>query len=327
MTIYDIAREADVAASTVSRALSHPDRVSEKTRTQIRAVAERLGYRPNPMARALPSGQTQTVALLVSDITNPHFFNVIRGAERRATADGFTLVLGNADESAEVEQRHVERLARGVDGFVLAASRMSDDQILELAAEMPVALVNRRVDGVASAVIDQRHGTNAIIDHLAGLGHRRIVFLAGPDNSYMAAQRWRTLSTATDERGLHAVRLGPFVPKMEGGADAADAAEASGATAIIAHNDLLAMGVLRRFRERGIAVPSHRSVVGFDDTFGADFCPTPLTTLTGPVDEAAATATDMVLARIMKEDGSPDHQQVTLPSTLIMRQSTGPAPS
>jgi LacI family transcriptional regulator len=325
VTIYDIAREADVAASTVSRALSQPQRVSDRTRAQVRAVADRLGYRPNPMARALPSGYTQTVALLVSDITNPHFFNVIRGAERQATAAGYTLILGNADESADVESRHVDRLTRGVDGFLLAASRLSDRQILGLAAEVPVALVNRRVGGVPSAVIDQHEGTRTIVDHLAGLGHRSIAFLSGPEASWMAAQRWQALSMAAGTHDLDAVRLGPFSPTIAGGTVAADAALESRVTAVVAHNDLLAMGVLRRFAELGTAVPNDVSVVGYDDTFGADFCPTPLTTLAGPVDEAASTAMEMLLEQIPEPDRTWRPQEVTLPSSLTVRHSTGPA--
>lgn len=323
VTIYDIAREAGVAPSTVSRALSQPQRVSARTRAHVQDVADRLGYRPNPMARALPSGRTQTVALLVSDITNPHFFGVIRGAEQRASAEGYTLILSNTEESADVERHHVERLSRGVDGFLLAASRLSDPQIAELAGDVPVALVNRQVAGVASAVIDQQEGSRAIVAHLAELGHTSIAFLSGPSASWMGAQRWRALSTTAEEMGIRAVRLGPFSPTVEGGAVAGDAVLDTDVTAAIAHNDLLAIGLLRRFEQRGTVVPDHISVVGYDDIFGADFCSPPLTTLAGPSDEAGARAMEMVLAMLAGETTVPDDAQAVLPSRLRIRKSTG----
>jgi LacI family transcriptional regulator len=327
VTIYDIAREAGVAASTVSRALTHPQRVNNRTREHIEQVADRLGYRPNPIARALPSGRTQTVALLVSDITNPHFFDVIRGAERGTTAAGYTLILANSEESGEAEQRHVERLARGVDGFVLAASRLPDRRIRDLAAELPVTLVNRKVGGVASAVIDQRDGTRQIVEHLVGLGHTSIAFLAGPQASWMAAQRWRALSAAARRLRTTAVRLGPFAPTVEGGTAAADAALDAKVTAVVAHNDLLAIGVLRRFAQRGTDVPGDVSVVGYDDIFGADFCSPSLTTLAGPLDEAGSVAMEVLLDLIAARDGSGPRRDVVLPSHLVVRESTGPSPA
>lgn len=326
-TIYDIAREAGVAASTVSRALSQPQRVNERTRVHIERVADRLGYRPNPIARALPSGRTQTVALIVSDITNPHFFGVIRGAERQASKAGYTLILCNTEESADAEDRHVERLARGVDGFVLAASRLPDRRIRDLAAEMPVTLVNRTVGGVASAVIDQRDGTQQIVEHLVALGHTSIAFLAGPQASWMASQRWRALSAAARRQKVSATRLGPFAPTVAGGEAAADAALDTEVTAVVAHNDLLAIGVLRRFAQRGAHVPRDVSVVGYDDIFGADFCSPSLTTLAGPLDEAGSTAMEVLLDLMTARGRTTPRRDVVLPAHLITRESTGPRPT
>ncbi|WP_327189566.1 LacI family DNA-binding transcriptional regulator [Streptomyces xinghaiensis] len=325
-TIYDVAREAGVAASTVSRALSTPGRVSATTREHILETAERLGYRTNPLARALPSGRTDTVALCVSDITNPHFFGIIRGAEQQTRAAGCTLIVGDAEESPDLEVRHVQRLGPSVDGFVIAASRMPDDRIRDLAANHRLTLVNRQVDGVNSTIIDHEDGTRQIVEHLSSLGHPSVVYLAGPRQSWLAAQRWRVVESAAWELGMSAARLGPFPPAVLGGAAAADAALASGATAAIAHNDLLAIGMLRRLAERRVRVPEDMSVVGYDDIFGADFCSPPLTTLGGSFTEAGRLAVDLLLGMRDAAWRSETASQVVLPSHLIVRESTGPAP-
>ncbi|MCC5033078.1 LacI family transcriptional regulator [Streptomyces sp. WAC 00631] len=321
-----MAREAGVAASTVSRALSTPGRVSATTREHILETAERLGYRTNPLARALPSGRTDTVALCVSDITNPHFFGIIRGAEQQTRAAGCTLIVGDAEESPDLEVRHVQRLGPSVDGFVIAASRMPDDRIRDLAANHRLTLVNRQVDGVNSTIIDHEDGTRQIVEHLSSLGHTSVVYLAGPRQSWLAAQRWRVVEAAARELAMSAARLGPFPPAVLGGAAAADAALASGATAAIAHNDLLAIGMLRRLAERRVRVPEDISVVGYDDIFGADFCSPPLTTLGGSFTEAGRLAVDLLLGMRDAAWRSETASQVVLPSHLIVRESTGPAP-
>jgi DNA-binding LacI/PurR family transcriptional regulator len=327
LTIYDVAREAGVATSTVSRALAKPDRVNARTREHILEVAERLGYHINPIARALPSGRTQTVALFVSDITNPHFFGIIRGAEQQTRAAGCTLILGDTEESPDLESGNIERLSGSVDGFVIAASRMSDKQIRELSGRHRLTLISRQVDGVPSAIVDHEDGTRQIIEHLASLGHSSVVYLAGPRRSWLASKRWQVIHSAARQFGMSATRLGPFPPAVRGGAAAADAAVGQGATAAIAHNDLLAIGMLRRLADRGVRVPDGISVVGYDDIFGADFCSPPLTTLAGQFDEAGRLAVDLLLGSRNESRRSRSASQVVLPSHLVIRGSSGPAPT
>ncbi|MEU3269347.1 LacI family DNA-binding transcriptional regulator [Saccharomonospora sp. NPDC006951] len=323
-TIYDVAREAGVATSTVSRALANPGRVNARTRQHIIEVAERLGYHTNPIARALPSGRTQTVALFVSDITNPHFFGIIRGAEQQTRAAGRTLILGDTEESPDLESSNVEQLTGSVDGFVIAASRMSDEEIGELAGRHRLTLISRQIEGVPSVIVDHEDGTRQIIEHLASLGHTSVAYLAGPRRSWIAAKRWQAIRATARQFGIRAARLGPFPPAVRGGAAAADAVFGHGATAAIAHNDLLAIGMLRRFADRGVQVPKDISVVGYDDIFGADFCSPPLTTLAGQFEEAGRLAVDLLLGT--RGSGSARTPQVVLPSHLAIRQSTGPAP-
>jgi LacI family transcriptional regulator len=324
-TIHDVAQAAGVAASTVSRTFTNPQRVNVRTREHVLAVAERLAYRPNPHARALPTGRTRTIALLVSDITNPHFFNLIRGAERQADAAGYTLVLGDTEESPDQEMRHIERLAQAVDGFLLAASRLPDDKLREVSARHQLALVNREAQGIPSVVTNQFDGSRQIIEHLASLGHRSVAYLSGPRHSWLGQWRWRALAEAARGLGIAATRLGPFPPYVTGGA-AADAGLGHGATALIAHNDLLAIGVLRRLAGRGVAVPDDISVVGYDDIFGADFCSPRLTTLAGPLESAGRAVVNVLLERLDRAPG-PHHPpaRVILPTHLVIRESSGAA--
>jgi DNA-binding LacI/PurR family transcriptional regulator len=326
-TIYDVARTAGVATSTVSRAFSNPQRVREATREHILRVARELGYEANPHARALTSRRTHTLAMVMPDITNPHFFEIIRGAEMRAKASDHTLVLVNAEESPRIEQEQIRRLARSVDGFVLAASRLPDETITELAATHTVVTANRQVSGVRSVVLDQREGCRQLVAHLASLGHSSIVYLAGPRHSWMAAARWSAIRDAAEELGLSALRMGPYSPKVAHGAAAADMALTTGASAMIAHNDLLAIGVMRRLAARSINVPGDVSVAGFDDIFAAELCTPSLTTLGGAHADLGRASVELLLeATNGPRAASAAVPQLVLPSQLVVRNSTGSAP-
>jgi LacI family transcriptional regulator, repressor for deo operon, udp, cdd, tsx, nupC, and nupG len=320
-TIIDVAAEAGVAASTVSRSFTNPGRVNRHTREQVLAVAERLGYAPNPAARALESGRTNTLALLVPDITNPYFAGVIKGAERASAAAGLTLVIGDTQENPTTEEQLVRRLGPAVDGLVLSASRLPDDDLRRAGELNPIALVNRATPGLACVVADFDAGTRQIVDHLASLGHDALVFLGGPPESWSGARRWVGLRAAAEERGMRATRFGPYAPTLGGGPAAADAVVGAGATAVVAHNDMLAIGVMMRLAERGVAVPADVSVVGFDNIVGSDFCSPTLTTLAERTEDAGARAVEAVLAQVLSRTEDPPTR--VLPTQLVVRRSTG----
>ena len=335
-TISDVARAAGVATSTVSRALTRPERVSESTRERVVAVAARMGYQPNPRARSLLSGRTETVALLLPDVTNPFFFGVIRGMQRQTTAAGYAQLLVDTQESAEVEARELARLPKSVDGLVLAASRLSDGDLAAAARSVPVVTLNRDVAGVPGVVVDSAAGMVDAVEHLASLGHRRVAYAAGPPTSWSNHRRWRAVAGAGRRLGVEVRRLGPFPPTVAAGAAAASAVLNSGASAVIAFNDVLAIGVLQGLRRRDVAVPGAVSVVGCDDIFGADFCQPSLTTLTAPVERAGRVATDMLLDLLGQRAGagrggsaragpSVARRRELLPTHLTVRESTGPA--
>ena len=315
-----------MATSTVSRSFTRPERVNKGTREHVLLVAERLGYAPNPAARALETGRSHTVALLVPDITNPYFSGVIKGAERAAHSAGLTLVLGDTQENPSLEAQMLGRLGPAVDGFVLSASRLPDADLEAAARPVPVVLVNRAAPGLESVVSDFDSGTQQIVDHLASLGHRSFVFLGGPAESWSGARRWAGLRAAGRRRGLKARRLGPYLPTVSGGLAAADAAVAAGAdaTALVCHNDMLAIGVLRRLAARGVRVPEDVSVVGFDDIFTSALISPSLTTLAERTEEAGRRAVETVRRHELQRPADPMVQ--VLPTELRIRDSSGPAP-
>lgn len=326
-TIYGVAQEAGVAPSTVSRSFSNPERVHFVTREHVLDVAKRLGYKPNPLTRSMQAGKLRTVALLVSDITNPHYFEMIRGAERRAKAAGLTLILVNTEESAQNELSQIEQLSRSVDGFILASSRMDGDTIQSLSADHNLTLISRELDGLPSTVVDHVDGSRQIVEHLKSLGHQSVVYLAGPRSSWLGARRWKAISVAAKRLGISATKLGPFPPTVANGGAAADAAIGSGATAAVAHNDLLAIGMLRRFAERGVRVSADMSVVGYDDMFAAELCTPSLTSLGGPHEDVGRQAVELLLENASLSTREVSPRQVVLPSHLTIRASTGVAPT
>jgi LacI family transcriptional regulator, repressor for deo operon, udp, cdd, tsx, nupC, and nupG len=333
VTIRDVAEATGVAPSTVSRALSLPDRVNRSTQMRIQQAARELGYVANPQARALTSGRTRAVAVLVSDITNPFYFDIIRGTQHQLAAAGWTQLLVDTEESADSETAALSAIAAKADGAILTASRLSDAQIARVAERTPLVVINRRPPEVPSVLIDTPGGVEQAVNHLVSLGHRDVLYVAGPDSSWSNERRWKALQRVAKRLGLRVARVGPFAPFVGSGAAAADAAVNAGATACIAFNDLLAIGMLTRLRERGVRVPEDMSIVGCDDIFGADFCNPPLTTMTSPIERAGRVAITMLLNRLgaggdAPHDGSFDRVrgEVALPTHLTVRESTGPAP-
>lgn len=329
-TIRDVAAAAGVATSTVSRALSNPDRVNARTRALIERVAAELNYVPSSQARALSSGRTGAVAVLVPDATNPFYFDIIRGTQHQLKASGYTQLLVDTEESAEVEAEALNKLRQSCDGVVLAASRLSDEQILELSLQKPIVTINRGVPEVPTVIIDTPQSVSQALEHLVSLGHQHVAYLAGPVGSWSNARRLIAFQEQAERLKMKVTKLGPFAPKTTSGAAAADAALHSGATACVAFNDLIAIGMLQRFAARGVRVPEDISVIGCDDIFGADFCNPPLTTITAPIEQAGRVAISMLLSRVRPFDyGSgergPSRTLGVLPTHLTVRHSTGPA--
>ncbi|THV28745.1 LacI family DNA-binding transcriptional regulator [Glycomyces paridis] len=318
-TIYDVARATGVSPSTVSRALNKPGRLSAATEQRIREAAAELGYRMNPMARALPTGKTGTLGLLVSDLTNPVYFDLVRGAERIARENGATLIFADSQESSELERDNAERLQVAVDGLLLVASRLDDAQIQELASVKPLVAVNRLVSGVSGVVPDVSPGMTEAINLLHRHGHRRIAYLAGPEASWMNGMRRLSVFDLAEDKGMTIVEIQSPAPTRDGGTESYPLVKAANVTAVLAYNDLVALGLLRACRAHGVDVPGDLSVVGFDDIFGADL-PTPaLTTVRSPMSDMGMRAVRMLLAVI---EGEAESTQLILPTEFVNREST-----
>lgn len=320
-TIYDIARIAGVNASTVSRALSKPGRVSPKTQKLIQDAADELNYHVNPFARALPTGKTHTFGLIVADITNPTFFDIIRGAETTATDRDYTLVLAESAESPATELTAARRLMATVDGLILASPRMDDDNIRALAKDKPIVVINREVEGVPCVVPDVHKGLSEAVRSLAGNGHHKIAYVAGPPESWMSERRWEGVQAASEWSGLEAVRLESTKPTVDGGRQTARGVRTSGATAVLTYNDLLAIGLMQELQAAGIRVPEQISIVGFDDIFGADFTTPPLTTVRSPLGECGAGAATRLLD-LLHGNGEPSGT-LSVETELVLRGSSG----
>ncbi|MCZ9880597.1 LacI family DNA-binding transcriptional regulator [Arthrobacter sp. B2a2-09] len=318
-TINDIARLAEVNPSTVSRALNRPGRVNARTEERIRKVAADLNYTLNPMARALPTGRSNTLGLILSDITNPAYFGLVRGAQRVAMAEGFTLVLAESQESPQRELEKAQRILRSVDGLVLVGTRLSDEEIQALRASKPLVLINREVSGVPAVVPDIAPGIRDALAHLAEIGHRSLAFVSGPSHSWISRRRWDHIMGEALSLGMSIVEIGPKAPSVDGGRDCITRVLASGVTTVITYNDLMAIGLLNACREHDVDVPGRLSIIGFDDIFGSDFTSPPITTIRTPFGRAGDVAMRRLVAAVTAKASS---EQPNLSTEFVLRGST-----
>jgi LacI family transcriptional regulator len=316
-TIYDVAQRVGLNPSTVSRALNKPGRTNAATEARIRAAAADLGYRVNPMARALPTGMTGTFAIVLPDITNPVHFELIRGAERVARAGGFTLIVSETEGSADIEQETIETLQPSVDGLLVVASRLADSELAALAAHTPIVAANHATPSLPSVIPDLPMGLTAAVEHLHELGHRSVAYL-GLSGHQINRARWDLTVDLAAARDISVVEIAIDAPTVEAGAAALRRVRASGVTAVLAYNDLVAHGLLRAARSAEISVPDAFSVIGFDDIFSAELAVPALTTLRSPLREIGTRAMETLIDR----DRNRVPSKVVLPLELVVREST-----
>lgn len=322
-TIYDIARLTGLSASTVSRALNKPGRTKSSTEARVRAAAAEVGYRVNPMARSLLTGRTGTVGLVVSDLTNPVFLTLIRSVQRALSRSGTMLVVAESQESADVERETIEKLKTSTDGLLLVASRLGDDEVRDLACRSPIVLVNRRVVGAPFVVPDGRTGVRDAIAHLEALGHTGIAYLGGHARSWVNQNRWESVFREATARSMSVVQLGPAASSLDGGYGQLHTVLASGFDAVLAYNDLMAIGLMQAAHDDGVSVPGRLSIIGCDDIFGATFTSPRLTTVRAPLDRLGAAAVDMLGAVV---DGKTPAEPELLHMEFVPRGSTGSPP-
>ncbi|MER7505406.1 LacI family DNA-binding transcriptional regulator [Nonomuraea pusilla] len=315
-TIRDVARASGVHVSTVSRTFSAPHLVNPATRSRVLAAADDLGYRPNRAARALTTGRTFNIGLIVADIANPFFPPLIKAAQAHARGRDYHVFVADTDEDPRVEEELIRTLAKQVDGVLLCSPRLSNRSIERLAEDVPFVVVNRRIKGMPAVLMDVGHGARLALDHLAGLGHRRVALVSGPSGSWTSTEM---RAAAAEAPGLDLVLLGPNQPTEEGGLAVAEDVAASGVTAVLAYNDLVALGLIEGLSARGVDVPGQVSVIGFDDILPGRLNRPKLTTVAMPAEAAGRMAVDLLL-----QSGG-EGALVTLDTALIVRESTGRA--
>ncbi|HEY9292989.1 MAG TPA: LacI family DNA-binding transcriptional regulator [Microlunatus sp.] len=325
VTLADVAAAAGLSGSTVSRALSDPDKVNASTRDRVVKIATEMGYVPNHTARSLTSGRTDLIGLLVPDIANPFFPPIIKAVQARAAAKGRTILISDIDEHPGDEVGRARELRKRTDGLIIASPRTPDNRLTALTELSPIVFINREIPDAASVIIDAGDGMQQAVEHLAALGHRHIAYLNGPRRSWSNEQRRLAINEAADRLGLTLSEHGPYEPQVQSGVHAADLVLAGGSTAVIAYDDLIALGVMARLTERGVRAGSEISVIGVDDSPMSAMAYPTLTTVHVPGAEAGTVAVDSLLGLI---DGTLDQTEpIRLETRLVVRSSTGPAPA
>jgi LacI family transcriptional regulator len=332
-TLQDVAEAAGVHAATASRALNPATRklVNAETARRVQKVAEALHYAPNPIARSLKTSKSGTVGLVIPDLTNPLFPPIVRGVEDVLDPAGYSALIVNTDNDEARERAQIgSLLSRQVEGLIVATAVVDHPLLRELHRRgTRIVLVNRRTDNleVSSVLPDDAAGVELAVRHLAELGHRRILHLAGPLNTSTGTARSLGFHGSIRTHGLDAdpalvVPCGHWTE--EAGAAGLRTALAKGTsfTAIVAGNDLIALGCYDVFAEQGIDCPNDMSVVGFNGMPFLDKLRPPLTTVSIPHHQLGAEAARMLLESIAEPDRPP--RSVLLSPALSVRGSTAP---
>ena len=328
LNIGEIARRAHVSTATVSRTLNQTGTVRPETARKVWRVAAALNYYPNSHARALVSGRSRLLGLIVSDITNPFFPELVNSFEALATGQGYDLILTSTGYQTERMVGCVRRmLERKVDGVAIMTSEMDLGLIKELARRgvplvfMDVGRVGPRMSHV---LIDYAHGIRQAVDHLVGLGHKRVAFIAGPLDLHSARTRRQAFLD-----GMRAHRLAPDLKLVREGTHTAEGGQLAMAailknakrpTAVVCSNDWTAIGAMHALDAAGLRVPEDVSVVGFDDIPLARYTRPPLTSVRMSAGDVGSTAFDALFRLIGGERHEGDAYQV--PTRLVVREST-----
>jgi LacI family transcriptional regulator, galactose operon repressor len=331
-TIYDVARLAGVSTATVSRALNGTGQISPATRKAIEEAVEKLGYRPNTIARSLVKRSTQTIAVMFPDIGDPFYPALIKGVQALADEQSYTILLCTAEGDPEREESYLNLLrAKQVDGALVDGLVLPRSRIAPIVDEgFPIVSLDRDIDfpSIPLVQVDNRLGGRLATEHLLELGHRRIAHISGRPELRHSEERLSGYRDALADAG---VDVDPSL------VDAGGFTEAGGYramqellerdpsfTAVFAVNDVTAVGALRAIRESGRRVPEDLSVVGFDDLWLAAYLWPPLTTVRQPLLEIGRRATEILLEVIRGERKSRRVRHILKPE-LIVRESTAPA--
>jgi LacI family transcriptional regulator len=331
-TLRDVASAAGVHPATASRALNPGTRllVSEETARRVTEAADRLGYRPNPVARSLRTRRSNTIGVLIPDLNNPLFPPIIRGIEDRLAEHGYVALIGNTDADPAKERRVFDQMrARHVDGFVLATATAGSPILAEAAeGDVPVVLMNRTSPDYpfSSVSVDNEQGVRAAVAHLAALGHTRIGHIAGPQDASTGALRLRGFQAGMAAHKLPVsdaqVAYATAYSVEEGVRCGQELFGSAGLTAVVAANDMLAIGCYAALDELGLRCPEDISVIGFNDMPFIDRLRPPLSSVRFPHYQLGTEAATLLVERIEVKDGPV--KMLFLAPELVVRGSTVP---
>ncbi len=335
-TIQDVAREAGVSPSTVSNVLNNRWRqTSKETRERILEVSRRLNYQPNAMAAALRRRSTRTIGLIVTSVLNPFYTAVVRGIQDEARRHGYTPILGNTDDDPEQERDMLNTLrAKQVDGMLIVTTGGCHETIQNVSdLGVPIVMVDRGDPGLNldTVGVDNVQAAENAVTYLTGLGHRRIAIVGGLTSGVPTrAHRLQGYLKALSSAGLPADESYQenLATSVENGSAAAARLMAlpEPPTAIMATNTFMAIGVIQELKRRGLKMPDDVSFLMFDDPEWASLHTPGITTVSQPIQEIGARAFQLLEARMIKEKTG-DREEVLFPTSLLVRDSCGPARS
>ncbi|GAB2486695.1 LacI family DNA-binding transcriptional regulator [Nocardiopsis aegyptia] len=329
VTLRDVARESGYSIATVSRVLGGTRTVGAQADRKVRAAAERLGYRPNQVARALRSRSTGTIGLVLPQITNPFFPMLVRGVEHALHSRGRGLLIADCDDDPELEASRISALLdRQVDALLVIPVHEAHSRaaVAAGAQRTPLVQLDRRcgTDVADSVAVDNTAGMALVLDHLAGTGRRRVCFLGSAGTDSAAVERrtaYRNGVAALDPAGAERVELGDF--SVEWGRAAAERVWPSRPDAVVCANDLIAVGAMQQLRRMGADIPGEVAVTGFDDVAIASLAEPALTTVRQPVTGLAEEAVRLLDQRLSEHTDRP-HHAIRLAPELVVRASSAP---
>jgi DNA-binding LacI/PurR family transcriptional regulator len=322
VTILTVAQRAGVSVATVSRVMNGIETVAPELVVRVRAAAAELGYRPNAAAQGLARGSLRSVGVVVPNLANPYFYELLKVIEQRAREDDYRMLVADASEDGAEEYAICEWLCAQVDAIVLCSPRMTDDELARLhTLGTHLVITNRPGEhvGIPSVLVDAAEAVEQLGELVRGHGHRRMHYLAGPSQSWATRERLRLLERL---KGI-SVEVVPSGGSIADGYAAVSEAVVERATVIVGFNDLAALGAMARLAELDVEVPEGISVVGFDDIPFSRYFGPPLTSIRNSHGELGRIAWELVLTQ-MRAERVPDGS-VALPSTLMVRASVGRA--
>lgn len=324
-TILDVASRSGVSKSLVSLALADSPKVSKKSREKVLKAAEELGYRPNAAARSLAQKRSHTVGVLILDLHNPVFAEILDGVQNELREHGFRTMLITGGDGRGEELEEIENLLQfQIEGLVLIAHSLLPDDLSSISNEVPTITVTRedvKVPQLDTVSNDDEFGTGLAVDHLVSLGHRRISFLSG-GNHPVSSEREKGYLAAMGRHGLaqHASVIGGGLTDTRG-YQAAQRALLDSPTALIVANDIAAIGAIAAIKDAGLEVPGDISVVGYDGISLGGLRSISLTTVAQPLSHLGQLAAQRILSRIESPNQPAEHLRVT--SSLVVRGTTG----